>query len=174
VGDRAGEAVEPEDDDSAEGLPPRVGHATALLSSGITFFHNVGEKRLDELTTFDLIELQARLSRRGRKAGTIDGTVHSALRGMLRDTRLQGFAVPNLSQLYDRAYIRRLSAGAPDLEINPYSEDERDRIIEAFKTKRSRFFPFVFFQFWTGPRTSEESRSGGEASISRGARRGFA
>jgi hypothetical protein len=74
---------------------------------------------------------------------------------MLRDARLQGFAVASLSELYDRAYIRRLSAGAPDHEIDPYSEDERDRITEAFKTKRSRFFPFVFFQFWTGARTSE-------------------
>jgi integrase len=74
---------------------------------------------------------------------------------MLRDARLQGFAVPRLAELYDRAYIRRLSAGAAGPEIDPYTEDERDRIIEAFRTKRARFLPFVFFQFWTGARTSE-------------------
>jgi integrase len=74
---------------------------------------------------------------------------------MLRDARLQGFAVANLAELYDRAYIRRLSAGAPDPEIDPYTEEERDRIIEAFRDKRGRFCPFIFFQFWTGARTSE-------------------
>jgi hypothetical protein len=71
-----------------------------------------------------------------------------------RDARLQAFAVSSLADLYDRAYIQRLSAGGPDPEIDPYSEEERDRIIEAFRMKRGRFFVFVFFQFWTGARTS--------------------
>jgi integrase len=115
----------------------------------------IGSKRLDELKTSDLIEIQGRLSRRGMRPGTIDGAIHSALRGMLRDARLRGFEVPILTDLYDRAYIRRLSSGSEPGEIDPYTEEERDRIIETFGTKRDAYLPFVFFQFWTGARTSE-------------------
>jgi hypothetical protein len=52
-----------------------ISNRTSCIRSHVVPF--IGDKRLDELTTLDLMELQARLSRRGKKPGTIDGVVHS-------------------------------------------------------------------------------------------------
>src|SRR5205823_1582592 len=45
----------------------------------------LGDIRLDELAPKDLVDLQARLGRKGLAASTIDRVIHSGLRGMLRD-----------------------------------------------------------------------------------------
>jgi hypothetical protein len=39
--------------------------------------------------------------------------------------------------------------------IDPYTPEEREMILEGFRTKRPHYFAFVHFQFWTGARVSE-------------------
>jgi integrase len=58
-------------------------------------------------------------------------------------------------ELYSRAYVRRLGAGSEATDIDPFSEDERDEIIDGFLSRRDAYGAFVFFQFWTGARPSE-------------------
>ena len=45
----------------------------------------------------------------------------------------------------------RLQTPKPD----PFTEDERDKIIQAFKDKSRFYYPFVYLLFWTGMRPSE-------------------
>ena len=40
---------------------------------------------------------------------------------------------------------------------DPFTESERDNILEYFYTKKRWSFPFVYFQFWTGCRPSEST-----------------
>jgi len=39
--------------------------------------------------------------------------------------------------------------------IDPYKPEERETILDAFRTKRPHYYRFVFFQFWQGTRPSE-------------------
>ncbi len=72
----------------------------------------LGAKRLDEITTGDLNELQGRLLRSGLKPPTIDGVIHSALRAMLRDAALLGFtptgAPIDQANFYQREWLSML------------------------------------------------------------------
>lgn len=59
----------------------------------------------------------------------------------------------------------QIPKGAKGDEIDPFAADERDRILEALKTdilsskfskvKHSYYWPYVYFAFYTGARTSE-------------------
>lgn len=53
--------------------------------------------------------------------------------------------------------IKVKKAGTEDNEINPFTREERDRIIEAFSKNRyySRYTPLIKFLFFTGCRPSE-------------------
>jgi len=113
-----------------------------------------GEKRLDELTLGDLVWLQQRL-RRGLAPSTVDRVIHSALRGFLRDAAMIGYAIPDLRTLYDGRMLPRLTRPGEDVEVDPFSETERDRIVEGFRKHRPHYLPFVVFRFWTGTRPSE-------------------
>jgi len=115
----------------------------------------LGNKHLDQLTSADLTRLQRVLLKKGLKAATVDGVVHSAFRGMLRDARAAGYAVTDLHRLYDRGEIQRLDRGSEAREIDAFTEAERDAILEGFRKKRPHYYPFVFHQFWTGARPSE-------------------
>ena len=113
-----------------------------------------GSKRLDEITLADLVWLQHCLHRSLAPA-TVDRVLHSAFRGMLRDAKLAGYSIPDLRALYDGKMLPRLTRPGEDIEIDPYSETERDRLIEGFRQHRPHYLPFVFFRFWTGTRPSE-------------------
>ncbi|MFN8626451.1 MAG: hypothetical protein U0587_10805 [Candidatus Binatia bacterium] len=54
----------------------------------------LGAKHLDELSVGDLASLQQRLLAKRLKPITVDGVVHSALRGMLRDAEMLGYRPP--------------------------------------------------------------------------------
>ena len=115
----------------------------------------LGPKRLDALTTGHLTALQQRLLRKKLKPSTIDRVTHSALRGMLRDAMLDGYEVPDLKTLYDPTYITRLASDEDANPPDPYTPEERDRILEGFRQDDPGFYAFVFFRFWTGTRPSE-------------------
>ncbi len=113
-----------------------------------------GQKRLDELTIGDLVWLQQRL-RRDLAPSTVDRVIHSALRGFLRDAAMVGYDIPDLRALYDGRMLTRLTRAGEDVEVDPFSETERDRIIAGFRKHRAHYLPFVAFRFWTGTRPSE-------------------
>ena len=114
----------------------------------------LGTKRLDELLTTDLTYLQQILRRKHLKATTIDRIIHSAFRGMLRDAGMLGYAVPELVRLYDPRYVSRLAIGHLT-EVQPFTDTERDAILDGFWKHHRPYFAFVFFQMWTGARPSE-------------------
>ena len=73
---------------------------------------------------------------------------------MLRDARIDGCIKINL---YDRDFFKPLPTTDTKPSIDPYTPEEREIIIEAFRTKRPHYYKFVFFQFWQGPRPSEST-----------------
>ena len=115
----------------------------------------LGSKHLDQIASGDLTELQRRLLAKKLQPVSVDGVVHSALRGMLRDAEMLGYRTPDLGKLYDRRYVRRLDQGTNTGEIDPYTEEEREQILEGFRIHRPHYHAFVFHQFWTGARPSE-------------------
>src|SRR6266478_2997215 len=106
------------------------------------------------LKVADLKDLQNRLKAKGLKAATVNGIVHSCLRAMLRDARVDGLVKVNL---YDRAFFKPLPLTDAKPSIDPYTPEEREIILEAFRTKRRHYYRFVFFHFWQGPRPSEST-----------------
>ncbi len=115
----------------------------------------LGALRLDSLASVHLTDLQRRLVAKALKPATVDGVIHSALRGMLRDAEAAGYAVPDLRRLYDRRFVQRLERAGDPTEIDPFTEDERDLLLNAFLAEQPQFYPLVAHQFWTGARPSE-------------------
>ena len=71
---------------------------------------------------------------------------------MLRDARVDGLIK---TDLYERIFFKPLSITDTKPSIDPYTPEEREIIIEAFRIKRPHYYKFVFFQFWQGARPSE-------------------
>ena len=57
--------------------------------------------------------------------------------------------------LYDRVFFKPLPLTDVRNSIDPYTPEEREMILEGFRTKQPHYFAFVYFQFWTGARVSE-------------------
>jgi integrase len=55
----------------------------------------------------------------------------------------------------------RLPSPKPD----PFTEDDRDKIIQHFNDKNRFYYPFVYLLFWTGMRPSEALALRGEILI---------
>jgi integrase len=123
-------------------LKTRVGHLA------------FGKIALGFLSVSDLQNLQNKLKAKGLKARSVNGIVHSCFRAMLRDARVDGLVKVDL---YDRDFFKPLSITDSKPSIDPYTPEEREIILEAFKTKRPHYYRFVFFQFWQGPRPSEST-----------------
>jgi len=111
-----------------------------------------GRITLGLLNISHLQTLQNKLKAKGLKARSVNGIVHSCLRAMLRDARVDGLVKSNL---YDRDFFKTLPITDTKPSIDPYTPEERDIILEAFRTKRPHYYRFVFFQFWQGTRPSE-------------------
>ena len=74
----------------------------------------------------------------------IDGT----FRAMMRDARKHGIAEKDY---FADLEWPRLSTAKPD----PFSAEERDKVLSHFRSKHGHYYPFVFALFWTGMRPSE-------------------
>ncbi len=111
-----------------------------------------GRIPLGLLTVSHLQALQTKLKAKGFKANSVNGIVHSCLRAMLRDARVDGLIK---ADLYDRDFFSSLPLTDTKKSIDPYKPEEREAILEAFRTKRPHYYRFVFFRFWTGTRPSE-------------------
>jgi integrase len=102
----------------------------------------VTPKLLEAFRTYLLTELGLSLK---SCRNIIDGT----FRAMMRDARI-------IDQLIDKdpfEFLRwpRIRRPKPD----PFTEEERDKILAPFKGKNPFYYPFVYTQFWTGMRPSE-------------------
>jgi integrase len=115
----------------------------------------LGDLHIDQIAPRHITELQLRLRKRALAPGTIDAVIQSALRGMLRDAELAGYRTPEIRKLYDTRFIVRQDRGRETSEIDPFTDEERDRIIDWFLRNRSHYHAFVYFRFWTGTRPSE-------------------
>lgn len=136
---------------------PKVRRETAKqYASGIRrhVLPTLGDVALDALTWRDLANLQADLQAAGVGAPAVNRALHHALRSMLRDARRISSFVPSVADLYDRSLWQRLPED-PDSDPDPYDEQERDLILEHFRTSLGHWYPFVVFQFFQGTRPSE-------------------
>jgi hypothetical protein len=104
-----------------------------------------GEITLGHLNVSHLQALQNKLKAKGFKARSVNGIVHSYLRSMIRDARVDGYIK---TDLFNRAFFKALSITDTKPSIDPYTPEEREIILEAFRTKRPHYFKFVFFHFW--------------------------
>jgi integrase len=113
-----------------------------------------GKIPLGLLKVVDLKELQTKLKGKGLKARSVNGIVHSCLRAMIRDARVDGIITVDL---YDRDFFKALPLTDTKPSIDPYTPEQREIILEAFRTKRPYYYKFVFFHFWQRPRPSEST-----------------
>lgn len=111
---------------------------------------------LVEITTAGLIDFQAELFRRQVRGRPI--TVKTArnlidwhFRSLYRDAR-------DIDHLVEGDPFARVPwPRVPRKKPDPFLEAERDTILDFYRRKRPRWYPFVYFQFWTGCRPSETS-----------------
>jgi integrase len=96
--------------------------------------------------------LNSRTKAKGLKSRSVNGIIHSCLRAMLRDARVDGLIRVDL---FDKDFFKPLSTTDTKPSIDPFTPEEREQILEAFRTKRPHYYRFVFFQFWQGTRPSE-------------------
>jgi hypothetical protein len=115
-----------------------------------------GKIALGFLNVSHLQTLQNKLKAKGLKARSVNGFIHSCLRATLRDARIDGLITLDL---FDRDFFKPLSITDTKPSIDPYKPEEREIILEAFRTspskRRRHYYRFVFFQFWQGSRPSE-------------------
>jgi integrase len=112
-----------------------------------------GKIALGLLTVSDLQTLQNKLKAKGLKSRSVNGMIHSCLRAMLRDARVDGLIKLDL---FDRDFFKPLSMTDTKPSVDPYTPQEREEILEAFRTW-PYYYRFVFFHFWQGPRPSEST-----------------
>jgi integrase len=111
-----------------------------------------GSLFLAELTVDNLLELQTKLKAKGLKAASVNGIIHGSLRAMLKDARRNGAIAHNL---FDRDLFSTLPLTDSETRIDPYTPEERERILEDFRVTCPHYYAFVYHQFWTGSRPSE-------------------
>ena len=131
--------------------PPRVKPTT--VASYRYAFNKVlpvlGSRSVASIRGSDIHELQTSLYKGGLSAATVNRIIHGGLRALVRDARRDGLLDRNPFEFV------KVVREEPKDSIDPYTEDERERILHGFRTKRPHYYPFVCFQFWTGARPSE-------------------
>ncbi len=143
-------------------------------------FDHLGDTPLDQLKTQDLVDLRTYLlkdyvrksknvdpdrknEKKGLKEKTVRNIIDGSLRAMVRDAITAGHPV---SADFSKIRWGRLVVPGP----RPFSEDERDRILDYFSRKGIRmgrghghystephfpYYAFLFTLFYTGMRPSE-------------------
>jgi integrase len=111
---------------------------------------------LVQITTVGLIDFQTELFRRqvrGRPitVKTVRNLIDWHFRALYRDARDIDHLVEG--DPFARVPWPRMPRKKPD----PFLEAERDTILDSYRRKRPLWYPFVYFQFWTGCRPSETS-----------------
>jgi len=97
-----------------------------------------------------LLEFRTHLTeQRGLKLKSARTIIDATFRAMMRDARkIDGLI---LNDPFAAVDWPRLPVQKPD----PFTEEERDKIIQHFREKNRFYYPFVYTMFWTGMRPSE-------------------
>lgn len=85
---------------------------------------------------------------KGLTAKTARDVIDGTLRALYRDARKEGLASGDPFALLD--WPRKIVP-----EPDPFTEEERDKLLAYFREKDRFWFPYVFTQFWTGMRPGE-------------------
>jgi len=89
------------------------------------------------------------LEERGLKLKTCRNIIDGTFRAMIRDARVVDY-------LIDKDPFAALKwPRTENTEPDPFTEEERDKILLYFKMKNPFYYPFIYTQFWTGIRPSE-------------------
>jgi len=103
---------------------------------------DVTPRRLEEFRAY-------LLSERGLSLKSCRNVIDASFRAMIRDARkIDGHIKEDPFTAIDWP---RLPVQKPD----PFTEEERDKIIQHFREKNRFYYPFVYTLFWTGMRPSE-------------------
>jgi integrase len=133
-------------------------HILAKWTDSQKHVRDFGPMRLDALKTTDLVEFRIALLNKDTPGGTklsmktCRNIIDGSFRAMFRDARgeyteLQGYD-PFLHLQWQKSQREK-----PD----PFTAEERDRIVEYWKATDFFYFPWVFTLFHTGMRPSELS-----------------
>src|SRR2546427_9215616 len=118
-------------------------------------FPAFGDKRLDAITRGDLLDFRGLLTRpereggRGLKMKTARDLIDGSFRALYRDAREVDGPVAG-----DPFAVLRWPAKV-DPEPDPFTEDERDLLVDHFWQKNRAYYPLVYAAFFTGLRTAE-------------------
>src|SRR5262249_31381359 len=106
--------------------------------------------RLAAITTKDLNELRGSLLKRGLAVKTVRNALDGSFRAMYRDARIEFDSLQGRDPFLDVQWPR-LPRNKPD----PFTAEERDRILNWFLDHDTFFYPLVAWRFHTGMRPSE-------------------
>jgi integrase len=111
-----------------------------------------GDFPLDTITTAALVSFRAELLAKGLSMKSCRNVIDATLRALLRDAR----AVDKLplhdpfADLPPKWWPRRAR-----IAVDPFTEEERDKLLDYFARKHPHWHPFMVVAFWTGARPSE-------------------
>ena len=106
--------------------------------------------RLAAISTKDLNDFRVLLLKRGLAVKTARNIIDGSFRALYRDARIEIEALQGKDPFIDIAWPR-----LPRKKPDPFSADERDRIISWYIQNDFFFYPLGPWQFHTGMRPSE-------------------
>jgi len=106
--------------------------------------------RLTDIDTDKLIDFKLALLKRGLKEKWVRNIIDSSFRAFYRDARAKVKAIQGRDPFIDVKW-ERMEYDPPE----PFTAEERDRILMHFGEHEPWYYPFVRFQFETGCRPSE-------------------
>jgi integrase len=107
-----------------------------------------GDVPLSDISVGLLERLRRRLREHGLAVKTIRNIVDATFRALYRDARREGLVTGDPFASLDWP---RLQRRAPD----PYTEEERNQLLDCFRSRKRQYYLFVLSAFWTGARPSE-------------------
>ena len=106
-------------------------------------------KAISKVTFSTTFRASRRTSRRGSPSKTVRNIIDGSFRAMVRDARdIDGLITsdPFAAVQWPDKEIRRRDA---------FTKEDRDKILDYFRSNESFYYPFIFTMFWTGMRPSE-------------------
>ncbi len=112
---------------------------------------SLGQLPCQSLTGAHVRQLQAFMKQRSCSPTLINRTLHHAFRAIVRDMRGHGLVI---GEVFDGEFVKKLKED-PEQEPDPYSAEERTRILSWFLENQPHYYAFVYVRFWTGLRPGE-------------------
>jgi integrase len=114
-------------------------------------FNDLMPPRLIEFRDYLLHEMprKKRKAPKGLSLKCVKNIIDSSFRAMVRDAR-EIDSLLSMDPFESIAWPR-----TKDTPPDPFTAEERDRILDYFRKKEPFYYPFIFTLFWTGMRPSE-------------------